>query len=300
MKSRTMLFLIGAIAMAVLFGTGFRSLIIAQQPADKKEPVKKEAAKKEGEKKETDIKNEFIDVEVTGWRIRDFQPYVKAIKDLEKLNKEYSENLLRLAIDEYATGLGILEDMDSEVIKMKSEIRKKKHLNERFYWQEIDRKNQEQRQVSAKKYEAKMKSVTYFTRSIDYLDQIKHIEIRHEQQFLNFQSRLFQVYVSTQYDLQNFKPCIPILERFVAISDKNAKDIWVYKYMASCYGYMEKILTKYKHASEDEINTFKNKKNRSMLQGVELKYGVESPHYKQMQEIVELDEKRSERINDFK
>ncbi len=275
--------------VAIMLGTGIQNRSAAQQQPDKK---------KEGEKK--GLKNEFLDVEVTGWRIRDFKPYVQAIKDLEKLNKEYSENLLRLAIDEYSTGLGILEDMDNEVIKLKSGYKKKKYLNERFYWQEIDRKNQEMRQVSAKKYEAKMKAVTYFTKSIDYLDQIQHVEIRNEPRFLNFQSRLYQVYVSTQYDLQNFKPCIAILERYIAISDANAKDIWAYKYLASCYGYMQKILAKYKHASEDEINAFKNKKNRSMLQAVELKYGVESPHYKQMQEIVEQDEKKSERINDFK
>lgn len=263
------------------------------QQADKKEPAK-------DEKKGADLKNEFSDVEVTGWKIRDFKPYVKAIKDLEKLNKEYSENLLKLAIDEYSTGLDILEDMENEIIKIKATNKQKKNLNERFYWQEIDRKNQEQRQVSAKKYEAKMKAVTYFTKSIDYLDQVQHTEIKQEPRYLNFQSRLFQLYVSTQYDLQNFKPCIPILERFISISDKNAKDIWAYKYMASCYGYMEKILAKYKHASDDEINIFKNKKNRSMLQAVELKYGIESPHYKHMQELVEQDEKKSERINDFK
>ncbi len=70
--------------------------------------------------------------------------------------------------------------------------------------------------------------------------------------------------------------------------------------MASCYGYMEAVLAKYKHATEDEIMKYKNKKNRSMLQAVELKYGVDSPHFKHLQETVEQDEKKSERINDFK
>ena len=37
-----------------------------------------------------------------------------------------------------------------------------------------------------------------------------------------------------------------------------------------------------------------------MLQAVELKYGVDSPHYKHLQEIVEKDEKKSERLNEFK
>jgi len=290
MKPRNIFTISAIFVMAVFLGVAFQSRVSAQQAGETKADEKKGAS----------VADEFSDVEVTGWRIRDFKPYIKAIQELEKLNKEYSDNLLKLAIDEYSTAIDILEDMENEVIKIKASNKEKKNLNERFYWQEIDRKNQEQRQVAAKKYEAKMKAVTYLTKSIDYLDQIQHVEIRQEPRFLNFQSRLFQVYVSTQYDLQNFKPCIPILERYIAISDKNAKDIWAYKYMASCYGYMEKVLAKYRHANEDEINTFKNKKNRSMLQAVELKYGVESPHYKHMQEIVEQDEKKAERINDFK
>jgi hypothetical protein len=285
MKLRMRFFLIAVVSAAVLFESGSRIQSYAQLA---------------GDKKQLNIKDEFNDLEVSGWRIRDFKPYVKAIQELEKLNKEYSENLLKLSIDEYSTGLGILEDMENKVIKMMTANKQKKYLNERFYWQEIDRKNQEQRQIAAKKIEAKMKSVTYLTRAIDYLDQVQSIEIRQEPRYLNFKIRLYQVYVSTQYDLQNFKPCIPILERYITLTDKTAKDIWAYKYMASCYGYMERVLAKYRHASENEINSFKNKKNRSMLQAVELKYGVDSPHYKQMQEIVQEDEKKSERINDFK
>jgi hypothetical protein len=285
MKLRMRFFLIAVVSAAVLFESGSRIQSYAQLA---------------GDKKQLNIKDEFNDLEASGWRIRDFKPYVKAIQELEKLNKEYSENLLKLSIDEYSTGLGILEDMENKVIKMMTANKQKKYLNERFYWQEIDRKNQEQRQIAAKKIEAKMKSVTYLTRAIDYLDQVQSIEIRQEPRYLNFKIRLYQVYVSTQYDLQNFKPCIPILERYITLTDKTAKDIWAYKYMASCYGYMERVLAKYRHASENEINSFKNKKNRSMLQAVELKYGVDSPHYKQMQEIVQEDEKKSERINDFK
>ncbi len=285
MKLRMRFFLIAVVSAAVLFESGSRIQSYAQLA---------------GDKKQLNIKDEFNDLETSGWRIRDFKPYVKAIQELEKLNKEYSENLLKLSIDEYSTGLGILEDMENKVTKMMTANKQKKYLNERFYWQEIDRKNQEQRQIAAKKIEAKMKSVTYLTRAIDYLDQVQSIEIRQEPRYLNFKIRLYQVYVSTQYDLQNFKPCIPILERYITLTDKTAKDIWAYKYMASCYGYMERVLAKYRHASENEINSFKNKKNRSMLQAVELKYGVDSPHYKQMQEIVQEDEKKSERINDFK
>jgi hypothetical protein len=285
MKSiKTFSVTIAALVAAFCIGLGLSEGVMAQEAAP-------------GAEKE---KEDFFGEDVAGWRIRDFKPYVTAIHELQKLNKEYSDNLLKLAIDEYSTGLDILEDMENDIVKVKQANKERKHLNERFYWQEIDRRNQEQRQIYYKKQEAKMKAVTYLTKSINYLDQIQNSEVRQEPRFLNFQSRIFQVYVSTQYDLHNFMPCIPILERYVTLSDANAKDVWAYKYMASCYGYMERILGRYRHAGEDEINRYKNKKNRSMLTAVELTYGVDSPHYKHIQEIVEQDEKRSERINDFK
>jgi len=259
------------------------------QQAGQEAAVKKESAEDKDKIQEEDM----------GWRIRDFKPYILAIKELEKLNKEYSENLLKLAIDEYSTGLDILEDMENEIVKIRESHKKQRNLNERWYWQEIDRKNQQSRQIAYKKVEAKVKAITYLTKAINYMDEVQSPEVRQDPKYSNFMSRLFQVYVSTQYDIQNFKPCIPILERYITLSEKNKNDIWAYIYLSSCYGYMEKILQKYRHATEDEILQFKNKKNRSMLQATELKYGIDSPHFKHLQEVVEQDEKKSERINDF-
>src|SRR6056297_45749 len=238
--------------------------------------------------------------EITGWRVKDFKPYVKAIQELEKLSKEYSENLLKMAIDEYSTGLDILEDMENEVNQIKEINSKKKNLFEQWYWQEIDRKNQEKRQIRRLKYEAKSKSVTYFTRTINHMDEIQSPEVRNDQKFSNFKKRLYQVYVSTQYDLHNLKPCIPILERYIAINEDTKNDVWAYKYLSSCYGYMEKVLTKYDQASEQVVLKNKQLKNRYLLKAAELQYGVESPQYKHLREIVQQDEKKSERMNDFK
>lgn len=238
--------------------------------------------------------------EITGWRVKDFKPYVKAIQELEKLSKEYSENLLKMAIDEYSTGLDILEDMENEVNQIKEINSKKKNLFEQWYWQEIDRKNQEKRQIRRLKYEAKSKSVTYFTRAINHMDEIQSTEVRNDPKFTNFKTRLYQIYVSTQYDLHNLKPCIPILERYITISDETKNDVWAYKYLASCYGYMEKVLDKYDQAGEEEILKNKQLKNRYLLKAAELQYGVDSPQYKHLREIVQQDEKKSERLNDFK
>lgn len=263
-------------------------------------PKKDDKAKKEAVKDKGKVAKDLQEGEVTGWRIKDFQPYIKAMKDLEKLNKEYNENVLKLAIDEYSTGLDILEDMENDILKLVSANKEKKNLNERWYWQEVDRKNAEHRQITGLKYEAKMKSITFFTRAVNHLDEVQMTEVRNDPKFVNFQTRLFQVYVSTQYDLNNYKPCIPILERYITINDKTKGDMWAYKYLSSCYAYMETVSTRYKNAPESEIVQYRQKKNRYLLQSVELKYGVDSPQYKQLQEYVEKDEKKSEKLNDFK
>ncbi|GAB4220190.1 MAG: hypothetical protein Kow00102_06440 [Spirochaetota bacterium] len=245
-------------------------------------------------------KKEGIKEEVTGWRIKDFKPYVKAIQELEKLSKEYSDNLLKLAIDEYSTGIDILEDMDNDVNKLIETNQKNKNLQEQWYWQEIDRREQEKRQIAMMKFEAKTKAVTYFTRAINHMDEITFEEVRKDPKFVNFQIRLYQAYVSTQYDLYNLKPCIPILERYIEINDQTKNDVWAYKYLSSCYGYMEGVLLKYKQGTEQEQLQYKQKKNMYMLRAAELQYGIDSPQYKHLREIVSKDEKKSEKINEFK
>ncbi|MFC1670059.1 hypothetical protein ACFL20_06660 [Spirochaetota bacterium] len=258
----------------------------------------KEKEKDKKEKISKDIKKE--NEEVKGWRIKDYKPYIRAIKELEKLNKEYSDNILKMAIDEFSTGIDILDDMENDVLKYSEGLKSKKYLNERWYWQEIDRKRGQKRKIYMMKRKAKLKAITFFTRAIMNIDNIRSNTVRQDSKFISFQTQLFQIYVSTNYDLHNFKPCIPILERYITLSDKAKKDVWAYKYLTSCYGYMEKVLEKTRISTEDLVLYYKHKKNRSMLRAVELKYGVDSPHFKHLQAIVETDEKKSQMINDFK
>lgn len=232
-----------------------------------------------------------------GWRISDYKPFITALKDLQKLSKEYSDFVLKRAIDEYSKGLDTLDDMQTEIERLRNEYQNKKYLNEQWYWQEIDRKNAQERYLYRIKVEAKTKSITHFTKSINLMDQIKSNELKSNPDFIEFKSKVFRTYVSTQYDLGNMKPCLPILERYVTLSEANRKDIWAHKYLASCYAFMEKVLAKYSKSSEDEIYRYRNKKNESMLTSIELKYGTESAEYKELQRIVQLDEKKSEVIN---
>jgi len=241
--------------------------------------------------------NMLPDEIIEGWRISDYKPYISALEDLQKLSKEYSDFLLKRAIDEYSKGLDTLDDMQTEIERLRNEYQNKKYLNEQWYWQEIDRKNAQERYLHRIKTEAKTKSVTHLTRSINLMDQIKSHDLKSNADFIEFKSKVFRTYVSTQYDLGNMKPCLPILERYITLNDENRKDIWAHKYLASCYAFMEKVLTKYSKSSEDEIYSYRNKKNTSMLTAIELKYGAESAEYKELQRIVQLDEKKSEVIN---
>jgi hypothetical protein len=88
------------------------------------------------------------------WRTEDFQPYIKTIDDLKKLSKEFSEKILQQSIDEYSTGMDILRDMDANLSEMDKNYVKQNNLNERWYWQEIDRANQHKRRKSLLKYES--------------------------------------------------------------------------------------------------------------------------------------------------
>ena len=232
-----------------------------------------------------------------GWRTDDYKPYIMAMKDLEKLSKDYSESRLKMAMDEYSKGIDILDDMVAEIARITEIYKEKKYLEEKWYWQEVDRKNAQDRYVNRLKIEAKTKSVTYFTRAINLLDQIHSNEIKSDKRYIAFKTVLFRIYVSTQYDLGNLKPCIPILERYVELSDEARKDGWAYKYMAGCYAFMETILDRSRASAEEDVAYYKNKKNQAILKSVELKYGRDSVEYKEMQKIVQGDEKKTSVIN---
>ena len=249
--------------------------------------------KKDVKKDETAVEDKAKD----GWMTSDYKPYISTLKDLEKLSKQYSDFLLKRSIDEYSKGFDTLEDMQSEILKLKEGYKNTKYLNEKWYWQEVDRKNAQDRYLNRIKIEAKMKSTTYFTRAINTLDEIKSNELKNNEKFIDYKSKLFRIYVSIQYDLGNMKPCIPILERYVTMRDENSKDIWAWKYLSSCYAVMEAMLDKSGKTNEEDIIYYRNKKNHSILMAVELQYGVESPEFKEVQKVVQQDERKSQVIN---
>ena len=293
MKSNSTAGKIAVLICGILLTYSFLNTASAQQN-EQTDPNKQQAETKTDTKKEPVNPNSDVK---DGWRISDYKPYIASLKELETLSEEFSEFLLKRSIDEYAKGLDTLDDMETEITRLKDIYKNKKYLNEKWYWQEVDRKNAQDRYVGRLKNEAKTKSITYFTKAINTLDEIRSHDLIHNEKYLTFKSRLFRIYVSTQYDLGNLKPCIPILERYVTLKDENRKDLWAYKYMSSCYAFMETLLDKSGKSSDEDVVYYKNKKNQSLLKAVEIQYGLESPEFKELQIIVQLDEKKSEVIN---
>ena len=232
-----------------------------------------------------------------GWRIKDYKPYMSTLRDLEKLSKEYSEFLLKRSVDEYSKGFDTLEDMNAEIARLKDLYNNTKYLNEKWYWQEIDRKHAQESYMHRIKIEAKTKSVTYFTRAINTLDEIGSNELKANPTFIDYKAKLFRMYVSVQYDIGNIKPCIPILERYILLNEENRKDIWAYKYLSSCYAVMEAQLDRSHKTNEEDVIYYKNKKNQSILIAVELQYGLDSAEYKDIQKTIQRDESKRELIN---
>jgi hypothetical protein len=262
----------------------FTGLALAQQQAGTDNQQNKE-------------KSSFLEQAKDGWVINDYKPYMATLRELEKLSKDYSEFLLKRSVDEYSKGFDVLEDMNAEVTRLKDIYNGTKYLNEKWYWQEIDRKQAQERQMNRIKIEAKTKAVTFFTRAINTLDEVRSNELKANETFIDYKSKLYRSYVSVQYDIGNIKPCIPILERYILLKEENRKDIWAYKYLSSCYAVMEAMLDKSHKTSDEDVIYFKNKKNQSILTAVELHYGLESVEYKDIQKTILKDESKREVIN---
>jgi len=224
------------------------------------------------------------------WHNPDYRPYIKSFHELIKLSQGFGDNKIRLSKSNYQTGVDIIRKMRERVQRFREESAEAKHLDEKWYWQTIDRKNKEDRIVAMMKQKAKMKSVTYFTRAIQHLDQVQRRGIRESEVFKTLLANIYRNWVKFQYDLGNLPQCIDLLERYMKIDPKYEEEVAPHKYIASAYGFQERLLRKTGGGSEDEIRFFKKKKNENLLRAAELMYGKSSPEYEQIMELVNRDE----------
>lgn len=223
------------------------------------------------------------------WKNPDFVGYNKSFDELHKLSKAYANNKYRLALSSFQSGMNTLLKMRENVEQYKKEQSEKKRLDEKWYWQKIDRKANEERYIQREKLAAKLAAVTYFTKAINHLDEISNPDLREEKAYKSLVSATYRAWIMAEYDTQNYPQCIPILELYLEI-DNNEKEYPAHKYLASCYSFEENTLKKYKAGSDDQIQKLKNKKNVHLLRATELKYGKGSVEYKHIVDLVNRDE----------
>lgn len=224
------------------------------------------------------------------WHNPDYRPYVKSFEELVKLGDDYAENKFRLSLANYNTGQSLIFKMRQEVQRFKEGQAEKIKLNEKWYWQTIDRKAWENRYITRKKLEAKLKAVTYYTRAMNHLDTIQNKKFRESERFKDLQANVYRQWIIQQYDLRNIPQTINVLERYITLAPKYDSEVPAHKYLASAYGVKEKILVKYGAGTEQELNFYKKKKNQHLLKAAELKYGKDKPEYEKILELVNRDE----------
>jgi len=224
------------------------------------------------------------------WANPDFKSYVKALDELTRLSDEYAQNKLRLALANYQTGVSLIVKMRENVQKFREESEETLHLDEKWYWQTLDRKNSEERLISEQKRAAKLKAVTYFTRAVRHLDEIDNPRIRESDEYKALLANIYRDWAMAQYDLGNIPQIIQVLNRYINLDPKYEQLPEPHKYLASAYGFQEKILAKYGAGTEQDYIYFKKKKNEHLLRATELIYKKDSPEYNRMIEIVNEDE----------
>ena len=240
-------------------------------------------SEEERKKKKDVLKQEAM------WKNQDFVGYNKHFEELHKLSKAFGNNKYRLALSAYQSGMNTILKMRESVDQYRKEQSEKKRLDEKWYWQKIDRKAAEERYISREKMSAKLAAVTYFTKAINHLDEISNPDLKETEAYKTLLSAVYRNWIMAEYDTQNYPQCIPILELYLEIKD-NEKEYPAHKYLASCYSFEENTLKKYKAGSDDQIQKLKYKKNVHLLRATELKYGKGTVEYKHIVDLVNKDE----------
>lgn len=224
------------------------------------------------------------------WLNPDFKSYVKAIDDLVKIGDDYAQNKLRLALANYQTGKSLVEKMRENVQRFREESEETLRLNEKWYWQTMDRKNREEKVISEKKRTAKLKAITYFTRAVHHLDEIDNPKVRESDEYKALLSNIYRDWAMQQYDLGNIPQIIDVLNRYITLDRKYEEIPEPHKYLASAYAFQERMLEKYGAGSEQDLVFFKRMKNKHLLRATELMYGKGTPEYNKIMEVVNQDE----------
>ncbi len=223
------------------------------------------------------------------WKNADYRDYDRGFAELHQLSRAFANNKYRLALSAYQSGVNTIIKMRDKVQLFRKESAEKKHLNEKWYWQIVDRKAREERIIHRMQEKAKQEAVTYFTRAINHLDEIRNPDLREKPAFKKLLSAVYRNWVMYQFDLGNLPQCIAILELYIEI-DENEKEYPAHKYLAQCYAFQENMIKKYKVGTEDQMFRFRYKKNVHLLRAAELKYGKESAEYKHVVNRVNRDE----------
>jgi len=230
------------------------------------------------------------DADKNPWLNPDFKSYVKALDELVKLSDEYAQNKYRLALANYQTGKSLIQKMRESVQRFREESEETLRLNEKWYWQTMDRKNHEEKKISEDKRAAKLKAVTYFTRAVRHLDEIENPKVKESGEYKALLSNIYRDWAMAQYDLGNIPQIIDVLNRYIALDRKYEEIAEPHKYLASAYAFQEKLLEKYNTGSDQERTFFKKMKNKHLLRATEIMYGKDSPEYNRIMETVNRDE----------
>lgn len=238
----------------------------------------------------TESRETVADENEEKWHNPDYRPYHKAFDELIKLSDAYAKNQLRLALSNFQTGRSIVLKMRENVQRFREESAETKRMDEKWYWQTVDRKAREERYISRMKQEAKLKAVTYFTRAINQMDQVQKRSVRESTEFKDLLSAVYRDWIVNQYDIGNIPQTIEILERYLALDPIYEKEVSPHKYLTNAYAFREKELQNYGSVREQESLFYRKKKNEHLLRATELKYQKGSPEYEHIMEIVNRDE----------
>ena len=223
------------------------------------------------------------------WRNPDYVPYDNSFQKLNEFSKAFSNNQFRLALSNYQSGLNAISKVRQKIENFRRQEAEKIRLNEKWYWQKVDRKDSEERYLTNLRDTAKLQAVVYFSRSVTYLNKVRNEELRNRKEYTRLKSDVYRSLIRTQYDLKNYTQCIPILNYYLEL-EENEKEYPAHRYLGNAYAFQEAILKRNKLAPEDEVYKIKMLKNTHMMRAAELRYGRDSREYRDMVKMINNDE----------
>jgi hypothetical protein len=209
---------------------------------------------------------------------------IQDIKIIDDLSEESTIARMEEARTHFNTSLEIYKAAEKQIKEKKEATSKETRPSDKYQWQKRTREMELDREFKRISLEGRKNAVMELIKGMNAIDKIENPSTTASQVYIDLKASLYREYIKHQFRMKNYNQAMDIINMYIGLGEKYAKEAEPHKLLAICYEFNERQAAKYKREALKE--EFKARKNEHLLKYAELAYGKESNQYQRIEKKV--------------